>query len=59
MIRVKIVKSHPKYHVNEIVELSRNEAFGLLDSGYAIISKDMTAQDYKVTKAKKRSNGNR
>lgn len=53
MIRVKIVKPHKRYQVGETLYLSNNEAFGLLDSGVAIQSKDMTSQDYKV----RRKNG--
>lgn len=54
-MRVKIIKNHKSYSKGEVVEVSRNVAFGLIDSGYGILSKDMTEQDYKVkTKAVKR-----
>lgn len=48
MTRVKIVKPHKQYKVGEIVYVSPNEAFGLIDSGVGIKTKDMTAMDYKV-----------
>lgn len=48
MIRVKIVKPHPKYKVGDTLEVSNNEAFGLIDGGVAIKSKDMTAVDYTI-----------
>lgn len=48
MIRVKIVKATNKYAVGDTVEVSPNEAFGLIDSGVAIKSKDMTQADYKT-----------
>lgn len=50
MQRVKIVKPHRKYTVGETVEVSNNEAFGLLDSGVAIQTKDMVATDYSLRK---------
>lgn len=53
MIRIKIVKPHKQYSVGETITVSRNEAFGLLDAGYAVMSKDMTVIDYK-TKFNKR-----
>lgn len=53
MIRVKIVKDTKKYKSGDTLTLSNNEAFGLLDSGYAQLTKDMTMKDLKV-KVKKR-----
>lgn len=47
-MRIKIVKKHRQYKVNEVVEVSKNEAFGLLDSGVGVISKDMVETDYKT-----------
>lgn len=49
MIRLKITRTG-KYKAGEIVTVSKNEAFGLIDRGEAIVTKDMTSQDYKVTK---------
>lgn len=49
-MRVKITKPHKEYKEGEVIEVSRNVAFGLIDSGYAIISKDITRQDIKETK---------
>lgn len=48
MIRVKIVKPHKQYTIGDTLHLSKNEAFSLLDSGYAVISKDMTQTDMKT-----------
>lgn len=47
-MRVKIVKTHKKYSKGEIIEVSPNEGFGLIDSGYAILTKDMTERDYGI-----------
>lgn len=47
MIRVKIVQDHKQYTKGQTLQLSPNEAFGLIDSGVAVISKDMTQIDYK------------
>lgn len=52
MIRVKIVKPVKNHKVGDVVYLSRNEAFGLIDSGMAVISKDMTQVDYQTRKKK-------
>ena len=51
MLRVKIIAPHKKYRVGQTVEVTNNEAFGLIDSGVASITKDMVAtNDYKVKK---------
>lgn len=53
-MRVRIIKSTKKHRVGEILEVSRNVAFGLLDSGVAVISKDLISVDYKTkTRSKK------
>jgi len=56
MVRVKIIKPTKSYKVGDIVELDNNEAFGLLDSGMAIITKDLTPHDYSI-KLKPRKRG--
>ena len=48
MLRVKLLKPTKYGSVGSVVVIDRNEAFGLIDSGQAIISKDLTAQDYKT-----------
>lgn len=48
MIRVKIIKPHKKYNVGETVYVTPNEAHGLIDSGFAEKTKDMTATDYRT-----------
>lgn len=57
MLRVKIVKPHKKYTVGQIVEVTRNEAHGLLDGGFAVMSKDMTVTDYKTNRIRRRRYG--
>ena len=44
--KVKLIKDTKKYKKDEILFLSPNEAFGLIDSGCAIVSKEITAVDY-------------
>lgn len=46
-MRIRIIKTTPQFKKGEIVEVSRNVAFGLIDSGTGVISKDMTPDDYK------------
>lgn len=47
MIRVKLLKDWQGNRKGSVVVIDRNEAFGLIDSGKAVISKDMTPDDYK------------
>jgi VIT1/CCC1 family predicted Fe2+/Mn2+ transporter len=51
-MRVKIVKQHKKYDKGETVDVTRNEAFGLIDGGYAIVTGDFTQQDADNAKEK-------
>ena len=46
MQRVRIIKTYKQYRAGDVVNLSPNEAFGLIDKQVAIISKDMTQSDY-------------
>lgn len=55
-MRVKIVKQHKKYDANTVVEVSQNEAFGLIDGGYAIVTADFTQQDAEDAKEKTKQN---
>lgn len=45
MQRVKLTKKNKHGNVGDVVQLSNNEAFGLTDSGQAIITKDITSDD--------------
>lgn len=47
-MRVKYLRDHKGHSKGSVVSVSPNEAFGLIDSGVAIISKDLTEQDYKT-----------
>lgn len=54
-MRVKIIKDHPKHKKGITLNVSPNEGFGLIDSGYAILTRDVTEQDFKTkVKVKKR-----
>lgn len=48
MIRVKFIKNHKSFKAGDVETVSKNEAFGLIDAGFAVISKDMTDSDYKT-----------
>ena len=48
MQRVKIIKPNKKYAIGQVIELSNNEAFGLIDSGVAEQTKHLEARDYKI-----------
>lgn len=47
-MRVKIIKNHKNYRAGEIVEVTKNVAFGLMDSGIGILSKDISESETKV-----------
>ncbi len=66
MTRVKITKDYDMYRAGQVVDVTPNEAHGLIDRGKAMLSKDMapkevttkvvekkTARVKKVKKAKK------
>lgn len=54
-MRVKFIQDHKNHRSGDVVEVTRNEAFGLIDSGYAVVSKDITQRE---TKKKIVTNGN-
>lgn len=54
MTRIKVVRNHKQYKAGQTLILSPNEAFGLVDAGVAEVTKDMTADDYRVTAKVKR-----
>ena len=45
MRRIKFTKNHKSYKRGDVISVSNNEAFGFIDRGVAIISKDMTSED--------------
>lgn len=53
MVRIKIIKAHKNYKVGETVYVTKNEAHGLIDSGFAQQTKDMTSTDYVTRKVKR------
>lgn len=51
-MRIKLIKNHKQYKKNEIIEVSPNEGFSLIDSGVGKVTKDMTEGDYKIKRRK-------
>jgi len=49
-MRIKLTSDYKQYKTGDIIDVSKNVAFGLIDSGIGIISKDMTKHDYKKKK---------
>lgn len=47
-MRIRIIKSNKRYNKGETVDVSKNVAFGLIDSGFGMISKDIVQDDLKV-----------
>lgn len=56
-MRVKIIKNHPNHKEGTVLTVSPNEGFGLIDSGYAILTKDMTEVDIKPKDRVRRKRG--
>lgn len=52
MQRVKLLKATKYGAINSIVVMDNNEAFGLIDTGQAILTKDMTSDDYQTSGVK-------
>lgn len=46
-MRVRITKDG-KYRKGQILDVSKNEAFGLIDSGFAVLSKDVTQKEIRT-----------
>lgn len=46
-MRIKIVAPHKNYQVGDIVEVSPNVGFGLIDSGVGVQTKGLEKADYK------------
>ena len=47
-MRVKFIKAHKGHLKGSTYEASPNEAFGLVDSGVAIMTKDITESDITI-----------
>lgn len=46
-MRIRFIKPHKQYKIGETLEVSPNVAFGLTDSGVAIVDKMLTEYDVK------------
>ena len=44
-MRIKLLKDNRLGRQGEVIEVSKNVAFGLIDSGYGMISKDIVVSD--------------
>lgn len=51
-MKVRIIKAYKDYTPGQRVEVTRNEAFGLIDAGYAEVDKQMTSKDIKTKKVR-------
>jgi len=49
-IRVKILRDYKDFRKGQVVRLTPNEAFGLIDRNIGMLSKDLTEADYHVKK---------
>lgn len=51
-MRIRIIKDKKQYKTGDIVDETPNVAFGLIDSGHAVLSKDMTSGEIKTKKVR-------
>lgn len=49
MQRIKLLKNCKQGRSGEVIVVDNNEAFGLIDSGFAKITKEMTSDDYQTS----------
>jgi hypothetical protein len=52
-MRIKIVKDYKQYKTGEIVEVTPNVAFGLIDRSVGVVTKDMVVDADYASKAVK------
>lgn len=45
-MRIKLIKNHRLGKTGEVIHVSKNVGFGLIDSGFGKLTKDMTSDDY-------------
>jgi len=57
MLRVKLLKTNKHGTAGEIIYLDNNESFGLIDSGFAEITKDITSTDIKTKSDEEQADG--
>lgn len=53
-MRIRYIKDYKGRAKGDVVEVSRNIAFGLIDKGVAMVSKEMLAKDMKVKNGRPR-----
>lgn len=46
--RVKLIKDYDNYKKGEVVNLSKKEAFWVVETGVGLYTKDMTAQEIRT-----------
>lgn len=51
-MRVRITKATKKYNLGQIIDVSKNEGFGLIDSGHAVVSKDISQSDIRTKRGR-------
>lgn len=49
-MRIRIIKDYKDYSKGDVVEVSNNVAFGLIDRGVAKLTKDVTSGEYQTKK---------
>lgn len=55
-MKVRIIKDHLQYRRNQVIEVTKNVGFGLIDAGVAIVDKMMS--EYRTSSRRRRSQNN-
>ena len=58
VLRIKLLKDCKHGKSGDIIQLDNNESFGLIDSGFAEITKDITSTDIKTKSDEEQADGN-
>lgn len=58
-MRIRLVKDNKLGKKGDTVEVSKNVAFGLIDSGNGVLTKDIVEQDYKTKLENSKLNKNK
>ena len=51
-MRIRFITNHKHYKRGDTINVSPNEAFGLIDIGVVKVTKDVTLVDYKISEVK-------
>lgn len=51
-MRIKLIKDYKEHKKGDVIDVSKNVGFGLIDSGVGIVSREITDREIKTKKVK-------